>query len=79
MDCIFYGCKKLAHLPKWKTLPYISREKMFMKFIPFESDNDEELINTLNTLEIKEKEKTDFIPKEKDNKINISEDEEEKK
>lgn len=48
-----------------------------MKFIPFESDNDEELINDLNTLEIKEKEKTDFIPKEKDNKINISEDEEE--
>lgn len=77
MDCIFYGCKKLAHLPKWKTLPCISREKMFMKFIPFESDNDEELINDLNTLEIKEKEKTDFIPKEKDNKINISEDEEE--
>ena len=68
MDCIFYGCKKLAHLPKWKTLHCIRREKMFMKYFPYESDNDEELINDLNTLEIKEKEKTDFIPKEKDNK-----------
>jgi len=32
MDCIFYGCNKLKHIPKWKLQPMISKEKMFMKY-----------------------------------------------
>ena len=41
MDCIFYGCNKLKHIPKWKLLPIISKEKMFMKYYPYNKEESD--------------------------------------